>query len=978
MSSLARPERFLPPLSPRIRPPSPNMSPGGRRGRGNASSDEARLRDLSPSDTLRAFSEETIPFDTTCEEYKVFACIESLTVADKDLGSRVAKAAQRLKSWCQEIEEWTWNGSFEPPSAEQRAMQRRNIMACVQEHAGKGNADVLAPLEYWGPLLSVEVQAHEARLDEIADELVQLEMDELKEFVLDMYGPNRSRPSSAGYAATRANYTPLDDFSFLITQTLISSLPFHTKIKEHLGTWTARVSVLRQVPGYLRDLASAQKAVRLGWDAIEPPTDDSDLAFGKWREAMYTIDGVLQAKVSDLGRCLDVMLDTLEGRQDCLPDDWIDTFENVERDFQKWIQTSRKRLIDFDVSRRHEQNRAEGPTQGIAQHFKGIPQDPPSTAPSAVAPSLPANATAVDVRPRSANTDDVRPRSATAFKVGITGNISGVPPWRVDINFEAPGDIRELEPPIDHSDFEDGDTVLHHDASDGSNESDNPFVHSPTHPTSPLAQTRTASPVTSAHKEKSERATAVLPESPRPETPRPETPRHRRGSTASITTPSSTSSPTSAVEESPSVRRATTLSKPPLNAKITKRRPLPTITDSALNAQPPWPPTQFSTPSPPPQESLDQKIEGIINSISAPIRLASNPTSTRSTRPKLANKTSSRYLRTASSRTILRSTPSRSNLHTSDNELILSPAKPSSEPSSSTTNSKSSNRKPRSAENDIQLYHLSQPGRTQPIKLYIRRIGENGERVMVRVGGGWADLGEYLRQYAEHHGRRTISEGKFEIVGLGEKEKKETTPRPESSMSVRSVRRERRTSGYGGTRPESAMSVRSTKSRQSTQRRMSGSTNAGSRNTTPQKPTSVGLGIDTDVAPPVPNFPSAFTPTTANTPASAIDTASASSAPSTDTSARSWRGNEVGLAGPKARKLELSEQKLEWVEGMMKAAKGVVGKGGGQGHLEVEREGGRPGSRNGNGGGKKEGFGNLGAVGGTKRVFLRGGALGGE
>ena len=39
---------------------------------------------------------------------------------------------------------------------------------------------------------------------------------------------------------------------------------------------------------------------------------------------------------------------------------------------------------------------------------------------------------------------------------------------------------------------------------------------------------------------------------------------------------------------------------------------------------------------------------------------------------------------------------------------------------------------------------------------------------MVRVGGGWADLGEYLRQYAEHHGRRTISEGKFEILGLEE------------------------------------------------------------------------------------------------------------------------------------------------------------------------------------------------------------------
>jgi hypothetical protein len=37
---------------------------------------------------------------------------------------------------------------------------------------------------------------------------------------------------------------------------------------------------------------------------------------------------------------------------------------------------------------------------------------------------------------------------------------------------------------------------------------------------------------------------------------------------------------------------------------------------------------------------------------------------------------------------------------------------------------------------------------------------------MVRVGGGWADLGEYLREYALHHGRRTASNGCVEVQGL--------------------------------------------------------------------------------------------------------------------------------------------------------------------------------------------------------------------
>ncbi|KAK6439466.1 hypothetical protein LTR95_004336 [Oleoguttula sp. CCFEE 5521] len=64
------------------------------------------------------------------------------------------------------------------------------------------------------------------------------------------------------------------------------------------------------------------------------------------------------------------------------------------------------------------------------------------------------------------------------------------------------------------------------------------------------------------------------------------------------------------------------------------------------------------------------------------------------------------------------------------------------------------------ADPEVKLYHLTQAGREeQPIRLFVRLVGEN-ERVMVRVGGGWADLADYLRQYAEHHGSRTVSGGR--------------------------------------------------------------------------------------------------------------------------------------------------------------------------------------------------------------------------
>ncbi|KAI1079363.1 hypothetical protein F5B20DRAFT_175142 [Whalleya microplaca] len=72
--------------------------------------------------------------------------------------------------------------------------------------------------------------------------------------------------------------------------------------------------------------------------------------------------------------------------------------------------------------------------------------------------------------------------------------------------------------------------------------------------------------------------------------------------------------------------------------------------------------------------------------------------------------------------------------------------------------------RPRSkSSQDIRVYHLSRSTGEPPIKLFIRCVGEHGERVMVRVGGGWADLGEYLRDYAIHHSRRSKGEGKVEI-----------------------------------------------------------------------------------------------------------------------------------------------------------------------------------------------------------------------
>ena len=220
------------------------------------------------------------------------------------------------------------------------------------------------------------------------------------------------------------------------------------------------------------------------------------------------------------------------------------------------------------------------------------------------------------------------------------------------------------------------------------------------------------------------------------------------------------------------------------------------------------------------------------------------------------------------------------------------------------------------SESEIKLYHLHQPGKEVPIKLYVRLVGESGERVMVRVGGGWADLGEYLKEYAIHHGRRSISDGRFEIRGLS------TT---QSAMSVNTLA----TFKSGQSTPSTPGSPEFFPSSSIQNRRLR-----------------LSDASPTDFK--VPNTPevSAYKQQDA-TPGSADSFASRS-----PPSRMSWTDDDVplGLAGPTSKKKQISPGKRAWVEGMLDQAK--------KASAEKRRsEGGD--------------IGDLGKVGGTRRVFLK-------
>lgn len=243
-----------------------------------------------------------------------------------------------------------------------------------------------------------------------------------------------------------------------------------------------------------------------------------------------------------------------------------------------------------------------------------------------------------------------------------------------------------------------------------------------------------------------------------------------------------------------------------------------------------------------------------------------------------------------------------------------------------------------SGEPEIKLYHLHQSGKDVPVRLFVRLVGEGGERVMVRIGGGWADLAEYLKEYASHHGRRTTSDGRFEIQGLPQPQT--STPLSNVAMSSlpyppssRPATPSMRASSALSMRTSSALSMRTSSALSF--RRANHSTSSSA---------------DLDAAPPTTPENAALryfepTPGSLATNSSLRPSSRSSRFSSTDDD------SPLGLAGPKTRRKEVSPSKQAWVDDMLNQAR--------KASAEKKK------------GGSEGDFVDLGKVGGTKRVLMR-------
>lgn len=301
------------------------------------------LSNLSPESTLQALtSVDAVPRNEKTAQDLLTRSISKVSTEERALGIRAAVAAKKLKEWYKEVLAWQWprktdaqlGKGFIPPT---RTTQDE------------------PEIEYFGSLPAEVVQRYETRIEEIRDGMDSLDVEELKEHVLNAHIPARSRPSSSASTISIGppsfSYVQLSDFTAIVTATILRLLPTLSRLNFLLTTWDVRLLVLRQVPGLLSGLQRARVAMDSSMAALKIvyPPEETDSLFS--RDAFHSKRAELEAIVVSAGRGMDKILDALEGRQDSLPEGWIDDLEAIEADFSTWAVEAEKRAVMDELMR---------------------------------------------------------------------------------------------------------------------------------------------------------------------------------------------------------------------------------------------------------------------------------------------------------------------------------------------------------------------------------------------------------------------------------------------------------------------------------------------------------------------------------------------------------------------------------------------------------------------------------------------------
>lgn len=574
---------------------------------------------------------------------------------------------------------------------------------------------------YAGYLPLRTLNEYSDRLEDIKDALESLNVEDLKDHVLTAHASTKPPPAvSKVISGVRGSYGRMRDFTALVTATVIQALPDLAIVHRLIDTWDVRVASLRELPIVLDLMGSSKSTLQKAMMSCRNP----ELARVITLTDFYRIRDALGDQIKDLGKRIDGMLDLLEGQEDSLPQSWIDLLETLELDFATW--------------------KAEA--EQIA--YDNLNRDPPpaedKTTTSEMQKSLDSNVSDGQMpQPQFPSGLHIpthghrRDRSEVSIADSVLSTISGaeiVDARKSQVllspKIQLVDNAEPLRPPVLHRASTASIEVV---SKDQLRKLDVRRSMS-TELLTKMASHQGDTTPTKAYRQ-------LNAESPERRTPLTESEDPFKQLHAPVRDDSVPSFPSPSLMVQPLKVQTKTADEPAIPAlprRSSKRSSFSSqlalsvsndMVSPVSAVQPPSPPKQVSpvSPSKPGSEpTLDSKIQDILENLPTRIRLGDGP-----------DESADRF-----SNSIRSSTPT-----------------PALIPETKTA------RKSSAAEPDIRVYHLHQNGRdAKPIKLFVRAVGENGERVMVRVGGGWADLGEYLREYSSHHGSRSASEGVLEVA----------------------------------------------------------------------------------------------------------------------------------------------------------------------------------------------------------------------
>ncbi|KAG5923837.1 hypothetical protein E4U42_004825 [Claviceps africana] len=854
------------------------------------------------------------------------------SAAEYDFAIRVAIASQRIWEWLNELSGWRWPATEDSPAAgfeNPNNLSRSRLSFHVNIPSTDG-------VEHIGSLPAEEVALRERRMGEISSELADLDMEEMKNQVLANHILPLSRPGTPSSISSKATsftsaYARMDDLSVVVSTIILQTLPNLAKLTRLLGIWNIRLSVLQRIPALLYAMEDAQVALKAGWTAVSKPLRRSVQVDGKGavvqkptlkRSDLTVMQTVLVKKVAAPGRMLDAMLDSLEGMEDTLPDGWLNRMESIEHNYSDWVAACERKIRETDWSRSaRSHNLLESPS----------PRDPSHAKQNAA--SLDAEcergSRSSQLQPPADDDDDdhsslrsaelPQPHNDCSSKSALFDQESFDSDFTADSSTVAAEDSVLL--------LHDQSTTRVHDMSglnrtmspvgeeDEEDEVDLPQLGSSVRRDSDDSEGFSTLPEDMTH---SDISFSDAPEmSASPVMPLR---RIRQANFANDESPPS-SPPMPALDHEMTTGElldrldVTSIPAHPGHVEcVFGKTPLqaPFMVedfDDSLSASEVTD-TTFRRDSTTSDRHLRQQISNIIDAIPAKIKLSENPSTVNLNPPDLQLPR-------------LRRKPSKEPFKRSTSSLSSRTATPSFTLSPSRSRPRHTRGQP-----EVRIYHLSRNTGEPPIKLFIRCVGERGERVMVRVGGGWADLSEYLKEYASHHGRRS--------AGTDKPARVEVQDVPCVGSNASSV-----ASGSSPlNRPASSAAAAA----------------AAATDKSPMTPLhirkarrSVGAVNNEFPRPPI-RTPALVSSQSADVPSSED---SQHSRPDSRLSWLEEDGSFLGLAGPTGKRVEMSEENKAWVESVKERVRQV----------SIERKVSQS-------EGKKH-FGQLGRVGGTKRLFRK-------